>query len=115
MVKVRRTPCYCRVTVIAIIAAINMVRVLAGSDRAVVARRACTNDLRVIDRIHRFEERSIVTVFAHVTRRNMILVLTDCRRAIVAGRTGADDLRMVHLIGRGEQDGVVAVLTQIAR
>jgi len=71
--------------VIAIVAATDMGRVLASSDRSIVARRACTDYLRVINRIRRLKERRVVTVFAHVARQNVILVFTYCRRAIVAG------------------------------
>lgn len=111
MVKVCRTPRYCRVTVVAIVAAADMSRVLTGSNRAIVARRACTNDLRVIDRIRWFEERRIVTVFAHIARQYVILILANCRRAIVARRAGSIDLRMIHLVCWREQHGVVAVFT----
>ena len=71
--------------VIAIVAATDMGRVLASSDRPIVARRACTDYLRMINCIRRLEERRIVTVFAHVARQYVILVLTYCRRTIMAG------------------------------
>ena len=84
VVKVGRCPCHGCMAIIAIVATVYMRRVLADRDRTVVAGRADANDLCVINRNHRLEERRAMTVFADIACQNMILVFADCVRTVVA-------------------------------
>lgn len=73
--------------IVAVIAAVNMVRRFADGDDAVVAGSAGTEDLRMIDGNCGNENVRVVAVFANVCRLNMGRALAHSLRAIVA--TGA--------------------------
>jgi hypothetical protein len=56
MIKIGRYPGYCCMAVVAVIPAVDMRRVFADRDRAVMTGRADTDNLRVINRYSRLEK-----------------------------------------------------------
>ena len=73
-----------------------MRRVFAGSDRAVMAGRTDTDNLRVIDRYCRLEKRCAVTIFANIARQYMVLIFANRIRPIVTANAIADVVRMIE-------------------
>ncbi len=84
VIKIRRSPGNGRMAIVAVVTARDMRGVFADCNVAVVTRRTCANDLRVVNRNNRLEERRAVAIFTDVAGQNVILVLANCIRAVVA-------------------------------
>ena len=82
--------------VIAIVAARDMRRMLACRRRAVMARTASTEHLRVIDSIGRRENICIVTILTNVSCLYMGRTLANGINAVVATGTIIDDTEVVE-------------------
>lgn len=76
-------------TIVAIVAAGYVRRVLASCRYAVVTTAAIADDLRVIDREHRHEHRRRMTVFTNICRLHVRGVLAGGKRTVVAADTVA--------------------------
>lgn len=100
-------------TVLAVIAARDMRRMLARGKRTVVAGTAGANDLGVIHRVDGREHVGRVAILAHVRRQHVVLVLAGGVSAVMAAETVAGN---VHVIEVGGQPGNrrVAVITVVA-
>jgi len=100
-------------TVIAVVTAGDVRRVLAGRDDAVVTGSARTEDLCVIDGVGRRPNVAVVAVLTDIARLYMCLGLACCFDTVVAAEAVADDANMVEC---GRTPGVrgVAVVTGIA-
>lgn len=68
VIEVRRYPGHRRMAIIAVVTARDMPRVLAVSDRTVMAGDAGTEYLGVVDTIGRFPENVVMAVLAHICR-----------------------------------------------
>ena len=97
VVKVGGYPRHGCMTIVAIVATVYVCRVLADRNRTVVAGRADTNDLCVVNRDHRLEKRRAMTVFADIASQNMILIFPDSVYAVV---TANAIRRVVCIIAR---------------
>ena len=83
-------------TVIAVVAAGNMCRMLAGGSNAVVARTTGTENLGVIDNHHGREHIGGVAVFTDIGRQWVSRILASCVRAVMAVYAIAGDRRVVE-------------------
>lgn len=113
VIEVGRYPADCRMAVVAIVAAGDMCRVFAGGNRAVVAGRAATDHLRMVDPVDGCENDVVVAVLAGVRGLNMSLVLANCPRAVMAAEAVVCDGGMVEGC-RNPAVGGVAVIAGIA-
>jgi len=77
VVEIRRQPGNRAVTVVAIVAAGDVSRVLAGGSNAVMATAAIAENLGVIHGYHRRKHCRRMTVFTNIGCLNVCLVLTD--------------------------------------
>ena len=113
VIKSGREPSCRRMTIVAIVAAREVGRVLARGDYAIVARAASTDDLGVIDECGRLPERCAVAIFANIGGLDMHLALADGFHAVVTTETVAGDIRMVENSGspEGRLVAIVALLT----
>ena len=98
VVEVRRYPGDCRVAVIAVLAARNVRRVLAGGDRAVMAGAAGAEYLCVVDGVGRRPDDVVVAVRADVGGVDVRRVLARGLGAVVAadairGNVGVIEIR----------------------
>ncbi len=71
VIKKRRPPAYRRVTVLAVITAGDVRRVLTDCSYAVVTGITCANDLGMVDRKCRCEDVGVVAILTNVGRLNM--------------------------------------------
>jgi len=113
VIKVRRYPRNGCMTIIAIVAAAYMCRVLAFGNRAVVARAAGANDLGMVHLVGRCKGDRVMAIIATVGSVNVLRVLANRNSPVVAGTACANYLRMVHLVSRSECHIVVTVLANI--
>ncbi len=113
VIEVGRQPRQCRVAVVTRVAARDMVRRFPGDNRVVVAARAGSNDLQVIDLHGRRESHDRVTVFAYIGCSDVIRRLADRVDAIVAVEAVARNVVVIE-VGRSERDGRVAVLAIVS-
>ena len=100
-------------TVVAVVAADNMIRVFAACNGPVVTRATTTNDITVIDHKCRRETVGRMTVLASIGRQYVSRVLTRCVCTVVAGDTISDNIGMIENGGR-PCCGAVAIITLLA-
>ncbi len=100
-------------TVIAVIAARDMRRVLAGGSDAVVAGAATPDYLGVIDYHHGLPHIRGVAVFTDVRRQGVCRALTRCVRAVMAVYAVSRDGRVIEGC-RQPGDRRVAVIAGVA-
>ncbi len=86
-------------TVVAVIAADDMIRVFTARNGAVVTGAATANDITVIDCECRRETVCCMTVLARTGRQYVSRVLAGRVRAIVARGTVSDDIGVVENSG----------------
>ena len=86
-------------TVIAVIAARDMRRVLAAGSDAVVAGAAGPDYLGVIDNRHRLPHICAVAVFTNIGRQRVCRAFTCCVRAVVAVNAVTCDGRVIKGCG----------------
>ena len=100
VVKVRGDPGHARVAVVAIVAARDVGRVLAGRCVAVMTGNAGSEYLGVVYRVCGRKRHVVVTILAHVTRVDMGRVLAGCLDAVMAVDTIRGDADVVEIRGR---------------
>ena len=100
-------------TIVAVVTARNMGRVLAGRGDAVVAAIACTPYLRVIDGHDRCPQVGRVAILADVRCPHVSRVLTGCVRAVVAAHTVSGNVHVIEIC-RQPGDSAVAIIAGIA-
>ena len=83
-------------TVVAVVAARNMRRVLASCIRAVVAGAATSKYLRVIDSRNGRKYSRIMAVFTDICRLHVRGILADCLRAVVTTDTVTGDIHVIE-------------------
>ena len=83
-------------TVIAVVAAGDVCRVLAGGGNAVVAGATSTQDLGVVDNYHRREYIGRVAVFTDIRRQGVCRIFARCVRTVVAIYAIAGDGRVIE-------------------
>lgn len=66
MIEIRRYPACGRMTIVTVVAAVDMGRVLSDRRNSVMTRTATAQNLGMVDRKHGREHIGIVTVFTHV-------------------------------------------------
>ena len=111
--KVRRGPRHRRMTVVAGIGSGDMRRVLPSRDAAIVARRADTQDLGMIDRADRAPDCRAMTVFTNIGGLDMGGALAGCPRTVVTVYAPADDICMIKYCGDPERR-LMAVVALVA-
>ena len=113
MIEVGGNPGDRRVAVVTGVAALDMRRVLARCDRAVVARAAGADDLRVIDNVGRRPDHIVMAVLAEIARIDVSGALARRLYTVMAARAVVDDIGMIE-VGRYPCVGCVAVVAIIA-
>ena len=114
MVEVRRQPAKRRMTVVAGVAAGDVIQVFPGRRETVMAGAAGAHHLRMVDGVHRRKDTSVVAVFTDVGRRNVRQVLADSIGAIVARSASTKNLSVVNSVGRCPHIRGMAVLAHVA-
>ena len=104
MVEVRRRPGHGRMTVIAVVAARQVSRVLAGCSDAIVAGSTATEHLRMVHGVYGLPGNRIVAVLTNVGRLHMGRVLAGSVSAVVAAGAIAGDIDVIE-IGRSPARG----------
>ena len=100
-------------TIVAIVAAGYVCRVLARRRVAVVTTATVAEDLGVIDREHRHENRRCVTVFTNIGYLHVCGIFAGCERAVVTADAIAGIGRVVKC-RRQPASRRVAVVASIA-
>jgi len=113
VIKVGRDPRVGRMTVVAVVAAGNVGRVLAGGRIAVMAGEAGTNDLRVIDHVGRHERHVVVAVLANIGGIDMRRVLARSLRPVVTADAVVGDVGVIK-VGGDPCVGRMAVVAVVA-
>ena len=113
MIEVRRQPGYARMTVVTVIAAAYVGRVLAGRRHAIVTGATGTNHLCVIDGKGGHPGARRVAAVAVAGTRYMSRVLACCRNAVMARTATAQNLRVVDRDRRYEHRCAVAVFADV--
>ena len=113
MIEIGRRKSDRRMTVLASIAAWNMVCALAERNAVVMTTDAAAKHLRVIHRHHGCEVHDRMTVFADVCRRRMINRSADDRRVVVAADAVTDDVVVIE-VGRRPAQRRMAVVAGVA-
>ena len=113
MVKVRRRPRNSCMTVVAVVAAGDVRRMLAGCDYAVMARTAGAEDLRMVNYEDRLPDIGAMAIFTDVAGLDVRLALP---RGFDAVMTFSAVAREVHMIEIGRQPGNrrVAIVAVVA-
>jgi len=101
------------VAVVAVIAAINVCRVLASCRDAVMAGAANAHNLRVVDSEYGREHICVVTVLAHVGRLNVRRTFARGFRAVVAVDAVTGDVDVIEVSGQ-PAGGRVTVVASVA-
>ena len=96
VIEIRGYPGDRAVTVIAVVAAGDVCRVLASSTDAVVAGATSTKNLGVIDHYHGHEHSRGMAVFTDIGRLRVCRVLAGCVRAVMAVDAATGDGRMIE-------------------
>jgi len=96
VIEIRRYPRDGGVTVIAIIAARDVRRMLADCGRSVVAGTACANDLRVVHLVSGYECHVVVTVLADIGGLDMCRVLARGIHAVMTADAVVDNVRVIE-------------------
>lgn len=97
VIKIRRQPGDCRMTVVAIVTAGDVGRVFAGCRDAVMAGTASAYDLGVVDRIRGHPYIAGVAVFANVARLNVRGVFTGGIGTVMAAEAAACDVHVIEI------------------
>ncbi len=113
VVEGRRSPCNCRVAIVAGFAADEVCRVLAGCNNAIVTGVAGADDLRVVDRVYGCKYVGVMAVLANIARLDVFWILTSGIYAVVAINTGTGDVQMIK-VRRQPGNRRVAVVTGFA-
>jgi len=115
VIEIRRYPRDGGVTVIAIIAARYVRRMLAGCSRSVVAGTACANDLCVVHLVSGYECHVVVTILANIAGLDMGRVFARGVRAVMAAEAIADNIRVIECGGypAHRRMAVIAVVAAI--
>ena len=113
VVEVGRDPRVGRMTVVAVVAAGNVGRVLACGRVAVMAGEAGANDLRVIDHVGRHKRHVVVAVLADIGGIDMRRVLARSLRPVVTADAVGGDVGVIK-VGRDPRVGRVAVVAVVA-
>jgi len=100
VVEVRRQPANGRMTIVAVVAAVDMTLVLAGGDNAVVAGAAGANHLCVVDRVHRHPDVRRMTIFADIAGLDVRLILASRIGTVVAAEAIARDVDVIEIRGQ---------------
>lgn len=114
VIEIGWNPACSGMTVVAVVAADNMIRVFTACNCPVVTGATTTNDLTVIDRKGRRETVCRMTVLANSGRQYVSRVLARGVSAVVAGGTIPDDIGMIKN-SRRPGGGAVAIVTLLAR
>lgn len=115
VIEVGGDPGVRRVAVIAGIAAHDVIRGLACGHDVVVAARARTEHLRVVDSRDGCERRRRVTVLANVRRRDMAEILSGRADSVVTAHAARNDPRMVEEDREPTRGAVAAVALLLRR
>ncbi len=113
VIEIGRCPGDCGMTVIAVIAARNMRRALAGCSDAVMAGAATTQNLCVVDSHHRRKHIRGVAIFADICRLNVCRVFASRLRAVMAADAVTKDVHVIE-IRRRPADRAVTVFAGVA-
>lgn len=97
VIKIRRYPSGGGVTIVAIITAVHVGRVLAGRRYTVMTGTACPQYLRMINRKHGCPDIRVMAVLAHVRSLNMRRTLARCLHAVVATNAISRDVYVVEI------------------
>ena len=99
MVEVGRQPARGRMAILAVVAAADVCRILAGRNLAIMTGAAGTDDLRVVNGIDRVPDIGIVAVLAKVRRLDMRCTLAGGFDAVVATEAITGDADVVEIRG----------------
>ena len=99
VVEVGRNPGIRRVANITLPIGLDVVLILTGRDRAVMAARTSTEDLRVIDPHDGRPAKSIVAILADVGRVDVGEILTGSIDTVMAADTVIDDAAVIKECG----------------
>ena len=113
MIKVGRQPGYRRMAVIAVIAAGNVCRVLAGRRYAVVAGPAGTENLCMVHSNRRHPDAGVVAILTDIRRLDVRCGLACRGNAVVAADTVVGNTHVIE-VRRPPRDGGMAVIARIA-
>ena len=102
-------------TVIAVVAAGNMRRILACSSDTIMTRAATSEYLRVINGHDGHKSNRRVAVFTDICRSDVSWTLAGCVRAIVTGTATPDHLCVIDGRHWCEHSSTVAVFADIGR
>ncbi len=108
-----RQPGHGGVAVIAIIAAGNVRRIFPGSDRAVMAGTAGTDNLSVVDGVDRCPDNIVVAIFTNIGGLDVRWIFSGGSSAVVASRAACDDAGMIE-VSRDPRYGRMAIVTVVA-
>lgn len=97
VIKVCRQPGNRRMAILAIITAANVRRMLASRQRPIMAASTGTQDLGMVDRVHRRKHIAGVTIFAYVGRLNVCRVFASGIDAIVAANAVSSDVDVIKI------------------
>jgi len=114
VIEVGRCPARCRMTVIAVVAADNMIGIFARCDDAIMAGTTAADDIEVIDRENGRERVCRMTVLTGIGRQNMADILAGCVGAVVTGDAIAHDVCVIKY-GWRPCDRVVTVIALFTR
>ena len=101
-------------TVVAVVAADNMIRVFAGGSNTVVTRATTAEHLCMIHSERGRKTVCRMTILANIGRQYVSRRLTCCVRTVVAGDTISNDIGMIEN-SRRPCSGAVAIVTLLAR
>ena len=99
--------------IVAIVAGLDVGRVLARRDGAVMARATGTHDLRVVDRIGRHPQRVVMAVLTNIGGLDMPRILAGGANTVVTGRAATNDAGVIK-VGRYPCHRCMAVVTVVA-
>ena len=97
VIEVGRQPCNSTVAIVAIVAAGDVVGVLAFGYAAIMACRACTEHLGVIHQNHRDEYGCAMAVFANIRRQRVRRTFTGRSSTVMAVDAAAGDARVIKI------------------
>ena len=99
VIEIGRRPADSRMTIVAIIAAVQMCWMFALGRDAVMTGTAGAQDLCMVNGRYRRPDVRIVAVFAHIAGLYMCRILTGSFRAVVATDAVASDIHVVEIRG----------------
>ncbi len=97
VIEVRRYPTRGRMTVVAVVAAVNVCQGLAGRRDAVMTGAAGAHYLRVVNGKHRREHIGVVAIFTDIAGLDMGWPFARSFYAVVATRAVTCDVHMVEI------------------